>query len=103
MDDLIILDTDKEKLKSVWKIINNELRKLKLKPNPKSNIYKCSNGFNFLGYKYKVINNKVEINNNKKTYKRINKKLKSLKKDKLKYKRVLASYKGYLKIKEESF
>lgn len=49
MDDFIIIDTDKEKLKIVWKSIESELCKLKLKMNPKSNITRLSIGITFLG------------------------------------------------------
>ena len=57
MDDFLILDTDKEKLKKKQTLIIQQIEKLNLKVNKKSNIYKSSNGYTFLGYKYKVINN----------------------------------------------
>lgn len=96
MDDFLILDTDKEKLKQIWKSIDECLIKLKLKSNNKSNIYKCSQGFNFLGFRYKIVNRKLKIRFYKKTYYKIRKKLKYLEeKDLLKYKKVKASYNGY--------
>lgn len=99
MDDILILSTDKAKLLSDWKIITKEIEKLKLRINNKSNIYKSSRGFSFLGYKYKVINNKLNISFNKKTYYRIKRKLRKLYKiDKIKFNKSCASYYGYLKI-----
>ena len=38
MDDFIIIDTDRDRLKTIWKFIEIELKKLKLKINPKSSI-----------------------------------------------------------------
>lgn len=99
MDDFLILDTDKNKLKHYWKIIVSELEKLKLKENKKSNISKSSVGFIFLGYRYQVINNKLRISSSKKTYQRIKKKLKYLKEhDYPQYIKTLASYYGYFKV-----
>lgn len=99
MDDFLILDTDKNKLKHYWKIIVSELEKLKLKENKKSNISKSSVGFIFLGYRYQVINNKLRISSSKKTYQRIKKKLKYLKEhDYSQYIKTLASYYGYFKV-----
>lgn len=96
MDDFLILDTNKEKLKKYQELIVKEIEKLNLKVNEKSNIYKSSIGYTFLGYKYQVLNNKLKISFNKQTYRRIKKKLKILYlKDKLLYNRTLASYNGY--------
>ena len=36
MDDFIIIDTDRDKLKTIWKLIEIELKKLRLKINPTS-------------------------------------------------------------------
>lgn len=71
MDDMLILDTDKEKLKNIFNILKDKISNLKLKVNKKSNIYRCSVGFNFIGYKYQIINNKLNISYNRKTYYRI--------------------------------
>ena len=96
MDDFLILDNDKEKLKVVWKEIENELKKLKLELNNKTNIYKASQGFSFLGYTYRVVNDKLRISCYKKTYLRIQKKLLFLKdKYPMQYRKSLASYYGY--------
>lgn len=109
MDDFLILDNDKERLKRNWSLINKEIEKLNLIINNKSNIYRVSKGFSFLGYKYKISNNKLKILFNKKTFYRIKKKLDNLYlKDKVKYKKTLASYYGYFmnsynNLEEESF
>lgn len=97
MDDLVILDVNKEKLKRVYNIINEKLNALKLRVNKKSNIYNCSNGFSFLGYTYKTINNKLYVSCKKTTYNRVMKKLFYLQKhDRVKYRKSLGSYYGYL-------
>lgn len=108
MDDFLILDTDKEKLKKYQELIVKEIEKLNLTVNKKSNIYKSSIGYTFLGYKYQALNNKLKISFNKRTYRRIKKKLKKIFiKDKLLYNRTLASYNGYFlavyNTKEENF
>lgn len=98
MDDFIILDYNIDNLKKVWKKIEIEINKLNLKVNPKSNIYKLSVGFSFVGYNYKIENNKFKINYRKSTIKKIKKKLLILKKyDLLKYYKSYGSYYGYLK------
>lgn len=98
MDDLLILDHDKEKLKNYYKLISNKIEKLKLNVNKKSNLYRSSKGFSFLGYTYKVINNKLHITCKKETYIRINKKLKYLQENNhAKYRKSMGSYYGYFK------
>lgn len=80
MDDLLIIDNDKEKLKESFKLIESEINKLNLEINKKSNIYKLSDGISFLGYKFKIDNNnKLVIRYNNGTIRRITKKLKYLK------------------------
>ncbi len=97
MDDLVILDVNKEKLKRIYNIISEKLNALKLRVNKKSNIYSCSNGFSFLGYTYKTINNKLYVSCKKTTYNRVMKKLFYLQKhDSVKYRKSLGSYYGYL-------
>lgn len=108
MDDFLILDTNKERLKKIRTKIFKELEKTKLNVNKKSNIYKSSSGYVFLGYKYKVVNNKLKILFNKKTYYKIKRKLKYLyAKNKIQYNKSLASYYGYfikvLRLKEINF
>lgn len=97
MDDLLIIDTDKEKLLNSFILIENEINKLKLETNKKSNIYKLSDGISFLGYKFIMKNNKLIIRYNNGTIRRITKKLKYLKKNDIEqYKRSFGSYQGYL-------
>ena len=97
MDDLLIVDTDKEKLLKSFKLIENEINKLNLETNKKSNIYKLSDGISFLGYKFILKNNKLIIRYNNGTIRRITKKLKYLKKNDIEqYNRSFGSYQGYL-------
>ena len=74
MDDLIIIDSDKEKLKKSLSLIKNKLNKEKLKLNNKTQIINLKNGFNFLGYNFRY-NNKLYIKITNKTYYRVNRKL----------------------------
>lgn len=98
MDDFLILDTDKDKLKYYYKCIEEKINELGLKLNNKSNIYRCSKGISFLGYIYKVINNKLHVSCKKDTYFRIKKRLECLNQtDICQYKKSLGSYNGYLK------
>ena len=105
MDDLLILDTNKERLKEAFILINKEISKLNLTLNNKSDIYKLSNGISFLGYKFKLINNKyIEIRYNNQTIRKITKKLKKLYiYDKEQFKKSFGSYQGYLKLSTTNF
>lgn len=97
MDDFLILGTDKERLKYVWKNITLELEKLKLKVNPKSAITSLNVGISFLGYRYKIEKNRFKILYRRRTVNKIRKRLKVLKKhDLLRYYRSYGSYYGYL-------
>ena len=103
MDDFIILDINKDRLINIYKDICKEINSLDLIINKKSNIYKCSIGFKFLGYKYKIYNNKIDITIINKSFYRIMKKLKKLKiNNPIKYNSSLGSYNGYLDINNES-
>ncbi len=98
MDDFIILSNNKKYLKNCYTKIEIELNKLKLNINKKSNIYRVSNGFNFLGYKYKIINNKLDIClTNQNFHKIINRLFKLLYKEPIKYYKSHSSYYGYFK------
>ena len=98
MDDLLIIDTDKEKLKNAFNLIEKKINELKLELNSKSNIYKMSNGISFLGYKFVIKNNKIIIKYNNQTIRRIDRKLRNLKKyDEELYKKSYGSYQGYFK------
>lgn len=96
MDDLIILDNDKNKLLSIFNEVKREISKLRLEVNDKSRVFKLSHGFNFLGYSFKDDNGKLFVKLSNRTRVKINKNLNYLKKNNpLKYKRSLISYKGY--------
>jgi retron-type reverse transcriptase len=76
VDDFVILDKDKKKLKEYWNKINKYIIYLKLELHPdKSEIHALRNGITFLGYRifyhYKLLK-KRNINY---FYKRFNKKL----------------------------
>lgn len=66
MDDYVIIyrDRDREYLKYALKVISDKLEKeYKLKINKKKTMILDSyHGFEFLGYNFKVINNRVIIN-----------------------------------------
>lgn len=78
MDDFIIMCEDKEKLKEalakIEEVLNN---KYKLKLNrKKTKLIKSSNGFTFLGYRFRVINRKTIVTLCSSTKNRIKKKVK---------------------------
>ena len=84
--------------KNISKSIEKELVKEKLELNKKTNIYKLSSGFTFIGYRFILRNNKLIIRINNKVKTRIKRKIKYLSiYDKDKLVRVKASYYGYMK------
>lgn len=94
MDDYVIISRDKEYLKYALKVISSKLEKeYKLKINRrKTMILDSYHDFEFLGYNFKIINNRVIINNkseNKRRRKNNIKKLNYL------YRNNLISYKRY--------
>lgn len=104
MDDGVIFDYDKERLKYIKGVIERELLKEKLELNKKTNIYKLSNGLTFIGYRFMLRNNKLIIRINNKVKTRIRRKIKCLDLyDKEKLVRVKVSYYGYLKIASTNF
>ena len=74
MDDYVILHHDKKYLKEVMYIIKSMLEKeYKLKINEKKTfIVDNYNGFDFLGYKFRIVNNKINIRIKSENKKRIN-------------------------------
>ena len=95
MDDLVIMDTDKEKLKSIFSKVSEYISSFDLVVNKKSGIYKLKEGINFLGYNFKVSKGMV-IRYRSDTIKRVKKKLKCLRVyDSEMYNKSYASYKGY--------
>lgn len=96
MDDLVILGNDKEELKKIFESVSKYIESFDLNVNKKSGIYSLSNSVNFLGYNFKVFNNKLIIRYRSDTIKRVNKRLKNLKVyDNEMYLKSVASYKGY--------
>lgn len=96
MDDLVIIDSDYEKLKEYKKIITKEIEKYDLKVNEKSSIFKLRSGVNFLGYNFKV-KGKLNIKYRKDTIKRVNKKIINLFLYNIDFLiKSFGSYKGYL-------
>lgn len=104
MDDGILLHENKEYLEYCLKEIEKILNKYKLKLNNKTKIINIKNGFEFLGFRFFIKNNKVIMkvkNQTKKRFKRKIKKLDNLvnnkKLDNKVLKQVQASYIGHLK------
>ena len=61
MDDGIILDSNKERLKDILRILESIIkREYLLEFNNKTKIYRSTEGFTFLGINYKVKNNKIK-------------------------------------------
>ena len=52
MDDGIILDSDNNKLKNIKNKLEEKLHEIGLKLNKKTNIYKITSGFTFVGYRF---------------------------------------------------
>lgn len=103
MDDGVIIHQNKEYLQYCLEEINKLLERYKLKLNKKTKIYSCKEGFEFLGFRYIIKNNKVIMKVKNSTKKRFKRKIKEynklLDKNKLSefdYNQVLASYKGHL-------
>lgn len=99
MDDFILIHHDKEYLKYCLKKITEELLKVDLLLNKKTQIYNLKRGCNFLGYKFQLKDKKLLILLNNKTKKKIKRKLKKLKvKNYEMYQKSLSSYHGYFMI-----
>lgn len=97
MDDGIILSTNKERLFFIKEEIKKELELIGLSLNKKTNIYKISSGFSFLGYRFILKNNHIITRISNVTKNRMKKKYHNLRLyDEEKLIRVMASYNGYL-------
>ena len=102
MDDFIIIDEDKEKLNNVKKIITEKLKKEYLLDihEKKTFITNIKQGFSFLGYNYKVINNKTIMKINNRNYEKIKRRIKKqrneLKRNKINYNQAFCSIMTYL-------
>lgn len=96
MDDLVILDSDKNRLKDIKDVISELLKEKKLTVNKKSNIFSLKIGVSLLGFTFRIHNGKLIIRLKNETARRINRRLKSLrKKDSIKFLKSNVSYKGY--------
>ncbi len=99
MDDFIIFDHDKERLKVLRREIEEKLKEFKLELNKKTNIYDLNHGFGFLGYYFFLKGKRLIIKINPQTKRRIKKKMRKLKKiNAPNYNQVKASYMGYLSV-----
>ena len=75
MDDGIILDSSKERLKDILKILESIVKdEYLLEFNSKTKIYKSTEGFAFLGINYKAKNKRIYRRINSKTRRRLLKK-----------------------------
>ena len=101
MDDIIIFSKSKEYLKEVLnsiRIILSKEYKLKLN-NKKTKIVSIKEGFSFLGYRFRVINNKTIINISKDTKNRVIKRSKEIlwlyKNNKISFMKLFCSFNTY--------
>jgi len=78
MDDGIILHKDKEYLKFCLAEITKIIHKYKLKLNDKTQITSIKEGFDFLGFRYYIKNNKIIMKVKKQTKRRFKRKMKKL-------------------------
>jgi len=106
MDDIIIMDTNKERLKEILKIITNKLQiEYLLEFNDKTKIGMLKDGLDCLGFRFILDKNKLYLRVRTITKKRFKKKIKKMTKlvseQKMaveKLNQVLASYKGHLQV-----
>lgn len=103
-DDGVLISEDKNFLKECLKKLEKIIKKYKLEFNNKTRMYKLTSGFEFLGFRFIKIKNKLVIkvkNQTKRKFKRKIKKLYKLyKMNKINFDRIKMielSYKGHLK------
>ena len=103
-DDGVLISEDKNFLKECLKKLEKIIKKYKLEFNNKTRMYKLTSGFEFLGFRFIKIKNKLVIkvkNQTKRKFKRKIKKLYKLyKMNKINFDRIKmieSSYKGHLK------
>ena len=95
MDDLILIHEDKEYLNYCLKQIEEKMKEVRLSLNSKTQIVEIHNGISFLGYRFILKKKKVYMLISSKAKRRINKKIKTIKrKDKKEFLR--RRYNGYL-------
>jgi len=80
MDDGIILHKDKKYLQECLKEITKIIKKYKLELNDKTMIINAKQGFEFLGFKYNIKNNKIIMKVKNQTKRRFKRKMKKLSK-----------------------
>jgi len=102
-DDMVLIHENKEYLKYCLKKIKEILNKYELELNNKTKIYNKKEGITFLGFHYKIRNNKVIItikNETKRKFKKRMKKINKLYNEKIinekEVNQIIASYKGHL-------
>jgi len=78
MDDGILIHEDKEYLKYCLEEIEKMIKKYELTLNKKTKIYSSKEGFEFLGFKYFIKNNKVIMKVKNQTKRRFKRKMKKL-------------------------
>jgi len=98
MDDLVIIHHDKAYLKKCLEAISEEVKKVKLKINNKTQIYNLCNGVPFLGYKFVLKDKRLHILLSSKTKKRIKNRLNKLKDNSEECLTIINNYNGYLNI-----
>lgn len=78
MDDGILIHKDKEYLKYCLKEIEKILNKYKLELNNKTKIYNSFEGFEFLGFRYFIKNNKLIMKVTNRTKRKFKRKIKNM-------------------------
>jgi len=103
MDDGILIHEDKEYLKFCLEKIKEILKEYYLELNNKTKIYSKKEGITFLGFHFKIKNNKVIITLKNETKRKFKKRMKLLNKlykensiTEKEIKQVISSYKGHL-------
>jgi len=101
MDDIIVLSDDKTKLNELCLRIEKKLEEeylLRVNKN-KTKIINIKQGFNFFGYRFRIINNKTIIQISQDTYKRVKRRIKEVKflylNDKLSFQSTFSSINNY--------
>lgn len=95
MDDLILIHEDKEYLKYCLEEIGKKMEEVRLSLNSKTQITEIHDGVSFLGYKFILKNNRLNMLISSKAKRRMNKKLKTIKrKERTEFLR--RRYNGYL-------
>lgn len=103
MDDGILIHKDKGYLKFCLKEIEKIIKKYKLKLNSKTKIYNSHEGFEFLGFRYFIKNNKLIMKVTNRTKRKFKRKIKNMTKlmkenkiTKKEFNQVKNSYLGHL-------